>query len=485
MPKMRSANHVVVIGGGLAGMSAGITLLQKGRAVTLLEANPRLGGCCATTRVGGFTFNDGAVYVALPELLDAAFERLGMERAARLPLRQITALQTSRVAGGQTVTFRPGGHIRVARAGAAPLRAATEPNPDALRLLQKWRPLLDLLIKDVIVRPFSLPRLLWKGWRELPKLRGTVASELDRMIADPAVRAALGSVTLYTGLPPERTPAMQLIGLVAMLADRFFLPEGGMGAIRDVVAARLAELGGSVRLAAPVERIVVENGRVTGVVVAGHRIAADAVVSTVSAVTTYGSLLPPEHVPVAMRRKAASAPLSQKALSVQLGLHNRIDADSHFMGYLPEMGRLGALLAPDPGDPGWLSYIVPTVTLPGLAANGGSIVEMFPPIDQSVPADRWDPQRAQDVAADAIERLSRLHQIDVAVTRVRSPGDFQRDLRLHEGAIYGLSPVADAGARFPHKGVIEGLYLAGQTTYPGYGVAPAMLSGAFAADMVH
>lgn len=479
---MKSVDRVVVVGGGLAGLSAGIALLRKGRRVTLFEAGSQLGGCCTTTQSKGFTFNNGALYVALPELLDTAFERLGIDRARLLPMRPITELQTTRVGDDAIVRFRRGGQVQSERTGGSSPRPDRSPQQDALRLRERWGPLLDLLTKEIIVQPFSLPRLLWKGWRELPKLRGTVAGELNRMVADPSVRAAMGSVTLYTGLPPEDTPAMQLIGLVAMLADEFYLPEGGMGRISHVLGSRFLQLGGEVHLETPVERILVESSRATGVIAGERQVSADVVVSTTSAMATYRTLLHGCDSPLKRVRKAV--PLSQMALSVQLGLRNRVDADSHLMGYIPGMEALRELLVPSPGQMKWLCYSVPTVTLPGLAPPGGSVIEAFPAIDQSIPADEWSQSRAEEVAEDAIAVLSRLHHLDIAVTRVRSPRNFLRDMHLFAGAIYGLSPVADARALFPHKSPIPGLYLAGQTTYPGYGVAPAMLSGIFAADLV-
>ena len=39
-----SGRHVVVVGGGLAGITAAIALREAGNRVTLLESRPRLGG---------------------------------------------------------------------------------------------------------------------------------------------------------------------------------------------------------------------------------------------------------------------------------------------------------------------------------------------------------------------------------------------------------------------------------------------------------
>lgn len=83
MPKNKT---VAVIGGGLAGLAAARLLCLRGKTVKLYESNGKLGGCCATTRVGGYTFNDGALFLALPGMLDQLFHRLELDRKSLLPL---------------------------------------------------------------------------------------------------------------------------------------------------------------------------------------------------------------------------------------------------------------------------------------------------------------------------------------------------------------------------------------------------------------
>jgi phytoene dehydrogenase-like protein len=98
--------------------------------------------------------------------------------------------------------------------------------------------------------------------------------------------------------------------------------------------------------------------------------------------------------------------------------------------------------------------------------------------------DEWDEGKKEKLVAAAISKLSRLHDIDVKVIRAQSPKDFQNRMHLYKGALYGLSPTADPRAQFDHKSKVPGLYLAGQTTYPGYGVGPAAMSGILAAETV-
>jgi len=84
---MAPIRKVAIVGGGLAGLAAGGLLSRKGVQVSLFEANNKLGGCCATTTVDGYTFNDGALFVAVPSLLDFVFEQLGLSRQLFVPLR--------------------------------------------------------------------------------------------------------------------------------------------------------------------------------------------------------------------------------------------------------------------------------------------------------------------------------------------------------------------------------------------------------------
>lgn len=471
---------IAIIGGGLSGLAAGVFLSRRGFDVKLFEANEKLGGCCATTRLRGYTFNDGALYVAVPAILDRAFARLGLDRPTLVPLRRIVATQATRLPDGTVVSMADG---RVTVHGANGDDRSATLAVEIERLMERWRPVLRLFADELLSRPFSPATLLGKGWRHLHKLRGTLAAELERRFSDPAARAAMAGNLLYTGLAPDKAPVAQILGLVALFDDGLHLPEGGMGAIPEALGAALGRQGGEIFLGARVERIHVTNGRVRGVEVDGHgSTQADAVISTASGMLTFGSLLGEQDVPASMRRKARNAPLSHKALSVQLGLANALDVASHSVSVLPMMEDQHKFFLPADGVPEYLNYTVPTATMPELAPPGASIVEMFAPIDQARPVDRWDEEASEAAADAALAALSRIHRLEVAVRRVASPRDYRDRMHLFDGAVYGLSPGASPAAQFPHATPVQGLFLAGQTTYPGYGVGPAAMSGIFAAE---
>lgn len=479
---MNKIKTVGIIGGGVSGLAAAGLLTRQGLNVVLLEANSKLGGSCATTNLDGYIFNDGALYLAMPGVLDHVFERIGLNRPSLLPLRKITKPQMTQLPDGSLVTFGDDLDVTVERDGKVVNKAITQ--KELTVMMQKWGPVLDFFMQ-IVRYPFSLTRFIASGWRHLPKLRGTVASELNRLFSDEAVRAAMSGALLFNGIPPQQMPMLSLMGLIALFSEDFYLPEGGMGAIPEAMSRSLKPNGVAIHLNSRVKRIVVQDGRISGMEVSGLGfIEADAVISTVSGMLTFNSLLEPEDVPVSMKKKVRKTPLSHRAFVVQLGLLNKVDLPSHAHYVLPKMEDQYKVFASSKSEMEWLIYSVPTVTMPELAPDVGSIIEMYPTISQDIPLEAWDDEMKTTVYERAVQSLSQVHKLDIVVKRLISPKDFQTDLHLYNGSIYGLSPAADPRAQFFHKTPIRGLYQAGQTTYPGFGVGFAALSGILAAEVL-
>ncbi len=65
--------HVVVIGGGLAGLSSACVLAARGHRVTLLEKNDWIGGKAAVHAADGYRFDMGPTILTLPSVLRRVF----------------------------------------------------------------------------------------------------------------------------------------------------------------------------------------------------------------------------------------------------------------------------------------------------------------------------------------------------------------------------------------------------------------------------
>jgi phytoene desaturase len=472
---------VAIIGAGMAGLTAAALLARRGYSVDVFEANPKVGGCCATTKIDDYTFNDGALYLALPSLLEAAFQKAGLDRAALLPLRRIAVSQVAHLPDGSMVSFGEGPEVRVEHDG----RAIDEPRlrGELDAFMRRWEPVLQLFTEQLMLAPFSVAGFVRRGWRHLPALRGTAAAELGGSFSDGRVRAALAGALLFMGTAPQRMPVAAVVGLAGLLRDGLYLPEGGIGRIPGVLERAVDDSGGRIHLNATVSRIASERDSVRGVELEeAGAVEADAVISTVSGMLTYGSLMDPDRLPFRTRRRVRNPHLSHRSFVLQLGLRNRVDASGHLTCVLPMMHDQQRIFDGQRDEIRWPIYSVPTVTMPELAPDGGSIIEMYPPAPQDVIPGDWSDARKDDLVSQALTALRRRHDLDVTVQRIISPKEFQQDLRLYDGAIYGLSPLVTPTSYFPHRGPLKGLYQAGQTTWPGSGVGGAALSGALAAE---
>ena len=482
MQNLGRRNTVVIIGAGVAGITAGSYLARQGFQVKLLEASSKIGGCCGSTAVDGYMFTDGAQYLIYPRLLDLVFSQLGFDRTEILHLRRVTTPQTTHLPNGIAVTVGDNFHVSVENGKVDIARAQDE----LKKMVRKWEPVGKILEdEEVLLNPFSTTKLLSKAWKQLPKFGRSLEGEFKALFSEPVFRSALAAHVLYAGTPLNRLPSVSIVALVSALTDGMALPVGGMGKIPEALAHTLRAHGGEIFLNERVRSIRLGNGCVTGIQTErGDFIECDLVISTASAMTTYQSLLEPTTQTRRMTQKVKQTPLSAAAFSIQLGVSNQLEAQSHLNYFVPFMEELHRYFSPVHDKADWGYYSIPTVIAPELAPSGCSVLEYFPVISQGESVDAWSTERVERFSDASVEWLQSQFEMKIAAKRVRSPHEFRDQLSLYQGAVYGVSPAKGVAGLFPHRSPIPGLYLAGQTTYPGLGVPTAALSGIHAANEI-
>lgn len=476
----------VVIGAGLAGLAATLALAHAGHSVVLIEAGETVGGCCSTTQIDGFTFNNGAMYVAVPSLLRHAFGRLGLDFDALVPLAPIAHPIQSHLDDGTVV------HLTDATTSWV-TGPSGEQQTQALRaglnrLQMQWGPIYRKLVTQILPQEPSLWHSLRHLGLYLPRMGGQVDSLISQYFPDAKLQAAISATLLYTGIAPDKLPATQIIGLLALLEEGFHLPKGGMGAISNALHRHLPTSAVSIRRGQRVRRIELAANKVCAIVLAnGEQLQAQRVLATISGFDVVRNLLPSAAVPRKLARAASRATLSHRAVSIQLGCSAPDLPDSFIINHVPGMEHQGLMHKSVTGRPDYFSYTVPTQVSPGLAPDGRQIIELFAPVSGADPASDWTPQMTQETVRlhlDAIRH--RIPGLQVEAMRVVDPHGFACERHLYEGALYGVAPGTAPHHYFPHFSGIGGLYLAGQTTFPGYGVSTAVWSGIQAADaMMH
>ncbi len=72
--------NVVVIGAGLGGLSAAISLAVEGFNVEVVEKNDKVGGKLNIMTKDGFTFDLGPSILTMPHIFDTLFTQAGKKR---------------------------------------------------------------------------------------------------------------------------------------------------------------------------------------------------------------------------------------------------------------------------------------------------------------------------------------------------------------------------------------------------------------------
>src|SRR4029453_16904789 len=106
------AGRTVVVGAGLAGLSAAIHLAAAGREVVVVEAEAVPGGRCGTVTVGGYRFDTGPSVLTMSEVVRSTVGAAGEELEDWLELAPLDPIYRLTFHDGSSLDGVPGGARR-------------------------------------------------------------------------------------------------------------------------------------------------------------------------------------------------------------------------------------------------------------------------------------------------------------------------------------------------------------------------------------
>ncbi|UYQ65134.1 protoporphyrinogen oxidase [Streptomyces peucetius] len=244
------APHVVVVGGGIAGLAAAHRLLASGVRVTLLEATDRVGGKLRSGEIEGVRVDLGA-----ESMLARRTEGTGLARAVGLGDRlEPPATATSAVWTRDALRPMPKGHVMGVPGDASALAGLL--SPEGLARIEHEKDLPPTGIgDDVAVGAYVAERLGREVVDRLvePLLGGVYAGDAYRISMRAAVpqlfEAARSHGSLLDGVRDIQARAaagQQTGGPVFMGLD------GGIGTLPGAVADAVRAQGGDIRTETPV-----------------------------------------------------------------------------------------------------------------------------------------------------------------------------------------------------------------------------------------
>jgi len=258
-------DRVVVVGAGLAGLSAALRLRGAGREVTVVERGSGPGGRAGRIEERGYALDTGPSVFTAPELVADTLAAVGDKLEDRLSL---VPLETT-----YRAQFADGSHLDVhadVDAFAAEVEALCGPGEAVAlrRYLADLAELYRLQLTTFIDRNLDTPLdLLGPELVQLARRGGfgRLSRHVERHFTDDRLRRLFSFQALYAGVSPYRAIAAYAVIAQLDIGAGVWHPVGGIAAVPRAMAAAAADAGVVLRYDAGVRELEVSGSRVTGV----------------------------------------------------------------------------------------------------------------------------------------------------------------------------------------------------------------------------
>jgi phytoene dehydrogenase-like protein len=506
----------IVVGAGHNGLTNAAYLARSGLKVLVLESNPWIGGAAVSREIQeGWIYSNCSYVCSLlrPELFrDLQLARHGLQV---VPYGGgVTITRTGDVLGNYTdhdVQRR-----EFARHNARDADAYQRYSTDVMRQCKFIRPLLMRTPPDpTSLRPRDIREMIYLG-KEFAKLGEqtiydtirfytmSIADFLGEYFESDLIKAHLsGSGIIGTALGVY-SPGTAYVLLHHYMGDvdgsigAWGFARGGMGAVSNALASAFKAHGGEIVTDAPVERVMVRNGKVTGVATRnGSEYRAKVVVSNLDPKRTYLELFEEKDLGAAFVKRARNFKIrgSSGKLNIALdglpvfpalGADNPLRfGDIHFLDSLERMERAyddwkSGTWSKEP----YLDLLIPSMTDPTMAPPGKHFMSVFVQyVPPKIHGRDWtdaDRDGFKQTVLDQIARYSPNFKDLIRHVEVRTPRELENEVGLTEGNIFQGELTLDQllfNRPFPgyaqYRGPVGGFYMCGSGTHPGGGVMAA------------
>ncbi|MEE8426179.1 MAG: NAD(P)/FAD-dependent oxidoreductase [Woeseiaceae bacterium] len=332
----------------------------------------------------------------------------------------------------------------------------------------------------------------------------SVADYLDEYFETDVIKAAMsGSGIIGTALGIH-SPGTAYVLLHHYMGDvdgnvgTWGFARGGMGAVSESIASAFQASGGELRTEAGVDKILVRNGRVTGVALEnGEEIGARTVVSAMDIKRTFLKCMDKSDLPESFYERVRNFKIRGSSGKVNIALDglptfpalpegsSLYHSDMHFIDSMVRMERAyddwkDGTWSKDP----YIDMVIPTLSDPTMAPPGKHFMSCFVQYcPYQVEGRAWTDAEREAFGKSVIDQIAK-YSPDfkdlILHAEIRTPQDIESEIGITEGNIFHGELTMDqllfnrpipGYARY--RAPVAGLYMCGSSTHPGGGVMAA------------
>jgi len=484
---------VIVIGGGVGGLTGAVRLARMGYDVRLFEKNKTLGGKMGRLSMKGYTFDTGPTLITMPQVLEEMFRFAGTTLSAHLGLKPVDPVCRYFFPGDVPFDASASQDIMMDHLR----RSFSQDAENYSRFMSYAGRIYRSAVPVFIESPVHEIRKTLR-WKHVPGLLRmyqidpfrTVHQAVSRYFSDHRLVQLFDRYATYNGSDPYRAPAtLNVIPYVELGLGGFYI-QGGLYRLVETLE-KLARISGvRIHTGIRVNRVLHDGGQVRGIAAGGEQYDSKIVLCNADVVVAHQKLIP--GFPRITRRYEGLEPSlsgviffwGMRGFTPQLKQHNIL-----FSGdYRTEFRQIFQALTP-PDDP--TVYISISSRADAAHAPGGCenwFVLVNVPYMQD--GGTWHACETDRIRQSVLKKL-RDAGMDIenriACETVLTPADIADRFESNAGSIYGISSNTRSSAfrRPPNRSRrLRGLYFCGGSTHPGGGVPMCMLSAKISAELI-
>lgn len=485
---------IIVIGAGVAGLSAAVRLQKLGYEVTLYEKDRQVGGKMNQIKTAGFTFDLGPTIVMMPEIYREVFEFCGKDPDDYISMKKVDPMLK--------LYFNKEEPIEFSNDLIELTKTLENISPEDTQGYFAF--LADIYQRYTIAKEafitksfrgfwdFYNPKSLWAGIRL--RTFSDAYTSISKFVKDDRLRKSLAFQTLYIGVSPYQGPSLYtIIPMIELFYGVYFI-EGGMYTLATSLARLFEELGGKIVYETSVDEILIDNKIAKGIRIGKEQVMADAIVCGADFPYAMKELIPDERKRGKYtNKKIAKFEYSCSCFLMYLGLDKKYPEEhlhsiyfaEDFKQNVDDLFERGKL----PDDPSFYLYR-PSLMDDSLAPEGQEGLYVLVPVPELSKYEKWTEQTMQAYRQKIIRLLKEktiFKDIDehIVSETLITPKDFSERFNAYNGATFGLKPTLKQSNYYrPHNklSAAENLYFCGSSTHPGAGVPIVMQSAKLAVE---
>jgi phytoene desaturase len=480
--------RINIIGSGFSSLSAACYLSKAGHDVAVYEKNATIGGRARQLKKDGFTFDIGPTWYWMPDVFERFFSDFGQAPSDYYELTKLSP--------AYRVYFGINDFIVIADNLPEIVQTFENIDKGSGKKLEDFMGVAksnyDIAIKDLVYNPGVSPMELVtiETAKKIGQFFSTVSNDIRKLFANKKLIQILEFPVLFLGAKPSNTPSFYNFMNYADFGLGTWHPKDGMYSVVKAMEKLAVSLGVSIYVNSNIEKITVENGKATGIVVNGKNQSADIILS--GADYHHTETLLDEKARVYSEKYWSKKTFAPSSLLFYVGFDKKITNVSHHTLFFDVDFDAHAAAIYDrpkwPDEPLFYASF-PSITDESAAPEGKEAAIFLIPLAPGIE----DREELRNLYFEKIvTRMEKLTQqpLKDSITFKESfcVSDFVKDYNSYKGNAYGMANTLMQTAFLRPKlksKKVKNLYFTGQLTVPGPGVPPALISGKLAAELIN